>query len=320
MNLNEEFFKQSGIDPKLRGDISFKLYDSRSNTMLLDYIKNDLVKNRRHKSVGSIQSVLDMHVLMSKSLSIVSPNLVFSPDYPDYIIHSDDPEYMKSIPSVLLDDYKMMPHFREDLFERNFTPYEGVDRVPSPHITWSVVRSEPGTVGGNGQPFQGTQEVKGRQRELVLVFDESYSNVLSSCSDNNFISRDGLLYKFIKVKAQVFDNLVQYNAFTRSTWEAEELIEWFHKEYMLRYTGMFKEAGINEMIFNKRVRDDILLWLKLRYHCRSMLYYIRTELISNETIMPIRKVDVDMDVVTSFNAINKLNVNTDFFNKWHLKE
>jgi len=68
---------------------------------------------------------------------------------------------------------------------------------------------------------------------------------------------------------------------------------------MLPYTGMFREAGINNLIFQRRVRDDTLMQIKTRFHLRSILYYIRTEHISNDTIMPINRIDVDVDTLNS---------------------
>lgn len=295
MQFNSKFFSQAGINPDIASDLTFTVLDTKSSELIGS--SGGSRPQKHSTSVGSIQTLLGMHRLMAKSLSMVSPNLVFSADFPDYLISEDNPEYMKSLPILTPELYQSMPHFRWDLYERNFDDYGSIENVPAPHVTWGVVRTEPGTVSGT--PFRGTQELKPRQREIALVFDAEYKSTLEANSDNNFIEKDGKLYKFIRVYGQAFDNLVQYNCWARSAWEAEELIEWFHKGYLLPYTGMFREAGINQMLFQRRVRDDTIAQIKNRFHLRSMLYYIRTEHILNDNIMPINRVDVNMDVLAN---------------------
>jgi hypothetical protein len=301
MFYDSTFFKNAGINPGIAADLSFVVMDGKSQ-QIIDKHKSFIPHN---KSVGSIQTLLEMHTLMYKSLSLINPGLVFTPDFPDYLLAHDDPnyvtptdpKYIEIIPTLDGDEYKSMPHYRNDLYQRNYEDFKKLEKVPAPTITWGCVRSEPGTVSGT--PFRGTQELKPRERELVLVFNKSDLSILQEHSDNQYVEHQDKIYKYIKVKGQFLDNLVQYNIWTRTTWEAEELIEWFQNDYMLPYTGMFREAGINELIFQRRIRDDTLMQRKNGFHLRSILYYIRTEHILNETIMPINRVDVDVNVMTS---------------------
>jgi len=315
MFFDTQFFKNAGINPGIASDLSFVVLDGKSNQIINQYQQN-IPKN---KSTGSIQTILEMHTLMTKSLSIINPKLVFSPDFPDYLLSEDDPKYMETIPTINPSDYKNMPHYRSDLYTRNYDEYDTLNNVPQPHITWGIVRTEPGTVSGT--PFRGTQELKPRERELVLVFNKEHQSLLRENSDNKFVEYNDKILKYIKVKGQFFDNLVQYNLWTRTNWEAEELADWFQREYMLPYTGMFREAGINELIFQRRVRDDVLMQVKNRFHLRSMLYYIRTEHIMNETIMPINRIDADIDVVKSATDFvinsNLSEYYNNIINRWH---
>jgi len=314
MNLNNNFYNKIGLDPTISSSLQFVVLDAKNNQVVATHTPHAT-------SNGSIQSLLEMHMLMTKSLSIISPNLIFSPDFPDYLLSEDDPKYMQDLPTITPKLYETMPHFRWDLYERNFDEYKTIENIPAPHITWGVVRTEPGTVSGT--PFRGTQELKPRERELVIVFDKEYKTFLSKHSNNTFLECGNKIVKYIKVNGQFFDNLVQYNMWTRSNWEAEELTDWFQRQYMLPYTGMFREAGINNIYFNRRVRDDTLMQSKNRYHLRSMLYYIRNEHISNETIMPISKIDVDMDVISSKSDLIINNELTNYYdnivNNWHIK-
>lgn len=317
VQYNTRFFKNAGINPGIASDLSFVVLDGKTNEIVSNY------KSRipHSKSIGGVQTLLEMHTLMTKSLAIINPGLTFTPDFPDYLLGQDNPEYLATIPTIGKELYKNMPHYRNDLYQRNYDEYDTIERVPSPHITWGCVRTEPGTVSGT--PFRGTQELKPRERELVLVFDKDLLSLLQNNSDNNFVHFNDKILKYVKVQGQFFDNLVQYNTWTRTNWEAEELIEWFQNDYMLPYTGMFRESGINQLIFQRRVRDDTLMQIKNKFHLRSILYYIRTEHLINETIMPINKIDVDVNVLTSATdfVINKEL--SDYYDRiidrWHFK-
>jgi len=179
-------------------------------------------------------------------------------------------------------------------------------------ITWGTVRKEPGTVSGT--PFRGTQEIKPRIRESIAIFTPSTSNYL------NIISTE--LAKYVRIKAQVFDNLIQYNCWSRSNYQVEELLDWFEL-YMERYRGMFREAGVNDIVFNRQVRDDSLTQLNKHYHVRSVLYYVRTERIFIDTISPITRIDLNIDVNDLQKKIINLedhsidtNLYSNIINKW----
>ena len=100
----------------------------------------------------------------------------------------------------------------------------------------------------------------------------------------------------------------------------ERLAEWF-EQFMLDYTGMFREAGINNMYFDRRVRDDTLIQMKNYHHVRSVLYYVRTERVSIEAVSPIRRVNLNVDVSTlKHGTVDTLNIDHDFYetvvDKW----
>ena len=83
---------------------------------------------------------------------------------------------------------------------------------------------------------------------------------------------------------------------------------------------MFKEAGIVEMTFDRRVRDDTLMQIKNNYHLRSFLYYIRTESTCIETIEPINQINTNI----YFPRLLVNNIEDDISNiddillkKWH---
>ena len=266
-----------------------------------------MVGNNKAKSVGSIQTLADMHGLMRKSLEILQPCTFFSPDFPDFLLPRTDHRYCQPTPEQIA---QFMPQCSD-----NNGPEGSSKRVVERAITWGVVRKEPGTAGG--PPFSGTQELRARPREFVAVFDNNIKKYVGSASPN-FLEKYGRLAKFVKVYGQVFDNLVQYNIWTRSNYDAEVLTEWF-ENYMDDFRGMFREAGINQMHFDRRVRDDTLMQRNNGYHLRSILYYIRTERIKIQTILPIRRIDLNIwndDLQSQLAAVdeNKLLVG-DIHNK-----
>jgi len=110
----------------------------------------------------------------------------------------------------------------------------------------------------------------------------------------------------MEVYGQFFDNLVQYNIWSKSNYEVELLTEWF-EEYMLSYTGMFREAGIVNMWFDRRVRDDLKEQMNNGYHVRSVLYYVRTERILMNSLKPIRRINLNISVDTISSTIENIN-------------
>lgn len=235
----------------------------------------------RLRSVGTVNNILDMHELMAKTLDIIRPyndcrnpsstgshksytfasGIYFAPDFPDFLLPRTDPGY--NAPS----------------------------QVPINVITWGTVRKEPGTV--SGPPFRGTQEIKPRHREFVGIFKDETRKYLVTPKETTLDAYDSL-YTLIDVEAQLFDNLVQYNIWSKSNYEVERLREWFESDYMDNYIGMFREAGIVNMYFNRQVRDDTLVQMKNGYHLRSVLYYVRTERVKLKTIVPIKRVNFNV--------------------------
>ena len=253
------------------------------------------------RSIGRINTIYEMHDLMSKSLEIISP---LKTDTQPFV--SDTNLYTTSgfTMDKSIQDYGiyLAPDFPEFLIPK-LTPadYKSSPQVVRNAITWGVVRSEPGTVSQD-DPFRGTRELKARTREFVAYYGDSgrskiigaNNTVLNAFTDN---------FAYIRMKAQVFDNLVQYNIWSKTNYEAERLTEWFIDEYMDNYIGMFREAGIVQMYFDRRVRDDTIITMKNGYHVRSVLYYIRTERIKPEFIGPIKQVTLNISVENLQNLI-----------------
>ena len=321
MEPTNTFWQNLGIPKSQTPEFSFFLYPTNDSIKgMYNYYTDG---NGKLKSRGSIQTFLELHKLMTDSLSIASPHLIFSPDFPDYILGKEDPRNLESltIPAISPEDDQSMPHHREDIWERNYDDYQGAEYIPAPHITWGVVRQEPGAV--ESKPWRGTQERKPRMRDMVAVFNPDVKKYVDPSVSADLVEQYGRLTHYVNVYGQVFDGYVQYNMWARSSLEVEELTEWF-KDYLRHYTGMFREAGIVEMWFERRVRDDTLLQIKNKYHVRSILYYYRTEEINIRTIKPIRRIDMNVrvkDIPSWASSSNSdeyiVSMNNKLLSKWH---
>lgn len=300
------------FDSNVLPDIKFSIFDN-DNRCIAKYVNLENPKQRN----GSIQTMIEVHSLMNSSLALVSPFLLFTPDFPDYLLPVDDPNYLKTSPLMSVSDNIKMPHHRNDIWQHSYNDYDSLEKVPIPHITWGVVRQEPGTMGST--PFSGTQEIKPRIREYLGLLDTG--KIKHMGMDPTAIPEH--LTCQVQIEGQVFDNLVQYNIWARSAWEAEELKEWF-QEYMRKFTGMYREAGVNQLFFYKCIRDDTIMQRKNGYHLRSLLYYFRTEHIHIHKIGMIKRIDVQVQTVLSLDKAQSLNNLDDtiikqdnLLSKWH---
>lgn len=286
------------LSPDAVPDLHFTLFDPEQS---ITYNYTTDKNNNKLVSVGNIQSVFEAMCLLEKSLKIVSPHVVFSPDFPDYMLDRDDPKYVDTnYPSIEPRHLGKLPHHRSDLYARNYDYYKTIDKIPSPHITWGTVRQE----CGGTEPFRGTQERKPRLRNVIGRYAPTYRTYDNGSKE--LISKYGEKVGYYEIKGQTFDTLIQFNMWARTSWEAEELTEWF-EEYLRKYTGMFREAGILQMWYDRRVRDDKLTQIKNKYHVRSFLYYVRTERIDISTINPIKRIEARFHV-------NAGGINTNFLN------
>lgn len=277
------------------------------------YRKIKFIKDRVPplKSVGGINTILEMNSLISDTLDIIAPlsqitthgsisdtnvwpiynpsGIFFSPNFPDFLIPEQIPNYISS-PQV----------------------------IPNA-ITWEVVRQEPGSVSTT--PFKGTQEITPRSREMIALFGEQESRHVSYIEKTPIMNNTAVL-SYLDIKGQFFDNLVQYNIWSKSNFEVEMLTEWFI-DFMRQYTGMLREAGVVNLWFDRRIRDDIKQQMKNGYHVRSVLYYIRTERIYINSVEPIKRINLRINVdtlkstiETLNNHLNEENLNRSLMNKW----
>ena len=277
-------------------DFSFTILSNTPNVNVVGQVQYSPNSIPKLKSIGSINNIFEMNMLMSDSLDIIAPlnisgfkgnvsdtsdvwstyhpsGIWFSPNFPNFLLPLQNPSYKSS------------PHV-----------------IPNV-ITWEVIRQEPGTV--ESKPFRGTQEITPRRRECLAYFSNDESKYIIGDKESSIEDYSNNL-KYIEVNGQFFDNLIQYNIWSKSNYEVEMLTEWF-QQYMILYTGMFREAGVNNLWFDRRIRDDTKEAMNNGYHVRSVLYYVRTERISINSINPITRINLNVKVDTVVSTINQIN-------------
>ena len=273
----------------------------------------------RFRSVGRINTIYEMHELMSKSLEIIAPYKDDTQPFDSSVNYSVSGFNIDNI----ISDYGIYfaPDFPEFLIPK-ITPkeYKSSPQVVRNAITWGIVRQEPATVSQD-VPFRGTREIKARTREFIAYYRDQGKQKLVG-PEETILKSFTDKFAYFQMKGQYFDNLVQYNIWGKTNYEVERLTEWFIEDYMDNYIGMFREAGIVQMYFDRRVRDDTIAQMKSGYHLRSVLYYLRTERIKPEKIGLIKQITLNISTQSLQNLLkieegnNIESVSDKLISKW----
>jgi len=147
-------------------------------------------------------------------------------------------------------------------------------------ITYTLTRREPASL--RDHPFESAKEIKPRESEIKRSPTE-----------------DGM---FLEIRRQWFDNLVQFDCWTRSNYEADELLKWA-EDFLLRFTWYFKAAGIQEMFYFRGGRftwgtgesEAMSMW-RNPYKVRSFTYYLRTEKLWYINQYEIKNIIISADI------------------------
>ena len=185
--------------------------------------------------------------LMYHMLQIEKPGLVFVPAWPEYLIPST-PEYKKTMDNPT------------DMFADT--------------ITYMVTREEPGSVGGDKQPFGTKREVVPRVREIK----------------NTYGDKSQVIY------GQITDTLIQFDLWTLTNFEAEDLALWF-KRFMTTHRMFLKNMGLSEILFWWRGRDSVSADLRNNLNVRTLVYFVRTEDISYEEDYNLKELKIQLDKI-----------------------
>lgn len=152
-----------------------------------------------------------------------------------------------------------------------------VDKGPMPPtVVYSLVRKEPGSIGKS--PFGPQKDYKKHVREQIKD-----PNVLGST---------------IEVRAQTFDNLVQFDCCTTDNISATRLAKWFEK-FVNLYEGVLKKNGVQQILYWQRLKDAAVTKWRQDLVVRTVQYYFRTEEIEAVIRGDLRKIDFNVDLADS---------------------
>ncbi len=140
-------------------------------------------------------------------------------------------------------------------------------------ITFTVNRKEPGTIGKH--PFDPPSEIKPRVREYRIDEENPDSH--------------------IRISGQWFDNLIQFDCWSKTNNRADSLIEWF-EDFMFKYTWVWKKNGVNEMLYWMRKQDEFVKKWRNDLAVRSLLYYFKTEKIIVIREHDFKQIDIYLEL------------------------
>ena len=136
-------------------------------------------------------------------------------------------------------------------------------------VIYRVKRREPGTIGKH--PFDPPTEIKPRIREDRVDPDHPGCHVV--------------------VMGQWFDNLIQFDCWSKYNNRADELVEWF-EDFMYKYTWVWKKNGVNEILYWMRTTDEESSKWRNDLAVRTVIYYFKTEKIVTIKEYDFRQIDL----------------------------
>jgi hypothetical protein len=140
-------------------------------------------------------------------------------------------------------------------------------------IIFRVKRREPGTIGKH--PFDPPTEIKPRIRQYVTDPDHQDCHIM--------------------VLGQWFDNLIQFDCWSKYNNRADELIEWF-EDFVYKYTWVWKKNGVNELLYWMRNIDEESTKFRNDLAVRTVIYYFKTEKIVTVREYDFKQIDLYLEL------------------------
>jgi hypothetical protein len=144
-------------------------------------------------------------------------------------------------------------------------------------VIYRVKRREPGTIGKH--PFDPPTEIKPRIRETRVDPDHPDCHVM--------------------ITGQWFDNLLQFDCWSKFNNSADTLIEWF-EDFMYKYTWVWKKNGVNEILYWMRTIDEEVSKWRNDLAVRSVLYYFKTEKIVTLKEYDFKQIDLYLELENAY--------------------
>ena len=199
------------------------------------YIPNRLVAEAN-------ASIIDFYYLVHQAVTILKPDLVCVPAYPDYLMAG----------SVIGQQIENVDNPTEYMADT---------------ITFRLLRRRPGILSQDRpDAAAAVRERTYHIREIRIPYPGLF------LSDVNFIDKE------LKVMGKYFDNWVRFEFWSASNYRVEQMLLWFEEMMALCRSTYFKRFGVAEVLFDDadiRSKPEGSFVSKVNYRCAD--YYVRTE-------------------------------------------
>lgn len=256
----------------IRHQMTFFPHESDTSLYVFPYMfikpkKGDRIRNTVTNEIYTVDQVIN-NPKTKRWDGLVKLNVVNPPDFDKrhlLVYHGKD-RYINF-------DHAF-PRTIKNVRTTNNSEGEAFDSPPMvPTITWTLERSEPGSL--DGKAFGARKELKPRLREVL---------------------RDKLVPGMqVQVFGQFKDNLVRFGCYADQQTTAERLINWF-QTFMDKYTRILNECGLNQVFFYQRQADDLNNVWRQPFAVRTIDYYMRTEELSTSYESEIVNIDITLGV------------------------
>jgi len=144
-------------------------------------------------------------------------------------------------------------------------------------IVYRVKRREPGTISKH--PFDPPTEIKPRVREYRVDPDHPGCHIM--------------------VMGQWFDNLIQFDCWSKYNNRADDLVEWF-EDFVYKYTWVWKKNGVNEILYWMRNTDEESSKWRNDLAVRTVTYYFKTEKIVTIKEYDFKQIDLYLELENAY--------------------
>ena len=105
---------------------------------------------------------------------------------------------------------------------------------------------------------------------------------------------------FIEIYGQIFDVYVEFQIFSTSQEEADELMAEF-EEFLEMYKGHFKDRGVQEILFYAQDEDESIPLGRMQMAVRKLQYTVRLERLTPKVSNEIQHIEMKVSTLNKNN-------------------
>lgn len=143
-------------------------------------------------------------------------------------------------------------------------------------VTYLLIRRQPAS--GTGRPFERPSDIKKRVRTNMTIVDPLDSGNL------------------VEVSTQRFDNMIQFDCWSKTMSGAKELMDWFTR-FMEANTWVFKKNGVRELLIWEQKVDELATRWRNDIVNHTVQYFVRTELLDVDVIRRLHSAQIQITLL-----------------------